>query len=156
MPAFWYGLAVSTSLAAATTTLLLLRPHPAWAGSPFVLRNPVGPVGGGGGGRPVHLLRGPQGQLRLPVLPEEGIVEVGIGRAPDRDRDHLVLSDATVSRRHAVLRGEAGIWEVFGVAPSNPVRLNGRTVGPDGEVLKDGDEIGLGRLWIRFVLEEGG
>lgn len=136
--------------------LSLFRPIPALS-SPgvFALRVPTGRAGRSGRHR-IHCVTGPDARLNLPRIPEDGFVEVAIGRAPDRDRVHLVLSDPTVSRRHGRLRGGAGIWELVSLAPHNPVLVNGAAVSDGTVALKHGDELQFGRVRLRFLSCEVG
>ena len=71
---------------------------------------------------------------------------VRVGRSPAND---IVLDDASVSRRHALLarRGEATY--VLDDRSLNGVRVNGRRVSE--APLRDGDIVVLGHLTLRFV-----
>jgi hypothetical protein len=72
-----------------------------------------------------------------------------LGRSRQCD---IVLHDANVSRQHAEIRPRGGSWVVTDLGSTNGSTLNGRSMaGP--EVLKPGDEIGLGGFPIEFELE---
>jgi pSer/pThr/pTyr-binding forkhead associated (FHA) protein len=71
---------------------------------------------------------------------------VHIGRSPAAD---IVLDDASVSRRHALVarRGERTV--ILDDRSLNGVAVNGTRVG-EAE-LKDGDSVAVGRVLLRFV-----
>jgi len=81
--------------------------------------------------------------------PIEG--EVTIGRTSD---NVIVLKDRGVSRRHAVIREEGGVYTLEDLNSSNGTRLNGRRI-TMLEVLQDGDRIGIGEAVLLFVWPEG-
>jgi pSer/pThr/pTyr-binding forkhead associated (FHA) protein len=69
-----------------------------------------------------------------------------IGRSPAAD---IVLDDASVSRRHALVarRGESTV--ILDDRSRNGVRVNGERVSE--AVLRDGDTIAVGHVMLRFV-----
>jgi pSer/pThr/pTyr-binding forkhead associated (FHA) protein len=69
-----------------------------------------------------------------------------IGRSPAAD---IVLDDASVSRRHALLarRGEAIV--ILDDRSLNGLRVNGERV--TEAILRDGDIIVLGQITLRFI-----
>jgi pSer/pThr/pTyr-binding forkhead associated (FHA) protein len=71
---------------------------------------------------------------------------IRLGRSPAND---IVLDDASVSRRHALLtlRGETTV--VLDDRSLNGIRVNGARVSESP--LKDGDTIILGHVTVRFV-----
>jgi hypothetical protein len=69
-----------------------------------------------------------------------GCEELVIGRHPSCD---IVVSDETVSRRHAMLTFRDGGWIVQDLQSTNGTRLNGQYVGRCR--LRPGDQLGLGR-----------
>ena len=73
-----------------------------------------------------------------------------IGRDPDSD---IFLNDITVSRRHAVLTMEGGDVVVCDVGSLNGVYVNGSTV--DRAVLRDGDQLQVGRFQMAFLSGPG-
>jgi adenylate cyclase len=68
-----------------------------------------------------------------------------IGRATDND---IVLNDFSVSRRHAYLRRENGVWVLRDNHSTNGVRINDRPV-PEGSVV-DGDLVTVGTFQLQF------
>lgn len=71
---------------------------------------------------------------------------VKIGRATTND---LILSHASVSRRHAVISLNAeGLWQIADQGSANGVRVNG--VAMASASLKSNDEIALGVYTLRF------
>jgi adenylate cyclase len=68
-----------------------------------------------------------------------------IGRATDND---IVLNDFSVSRRHAYLRHENGVWVLRDNHSTNGVRINDRPV-PECPVA-DGDQVTIGTFRLLF------
>ncbi len=68
-----------------------------------------------------------------------------IGRATDND---IVLNDFSVSRRHAYLRKENGVWILRDNQSTNGVRVNERPV-PESPIA-DGDEVTIGTFRLVF------
>ncbi len=68
-----------------------------------------------------------------------------IGRAADND---IVLNDFSVSRRHAYLRRENGVWVLRDNQSTNGVRVNDRPV-PECSVA-DGDQVTIGTFQLLF------
>jgi hypothetical protein len=90
-----------------------------------------------------------------PATPEEpgillaldwagGCEDLVIGRHPSCD---VVVSDETVSRRHAQLTFRDGGWVVQDLHSTNGTRLNGQYVGRCR--LRPGDRLGLGHQVLR-------
>ena len=74
-----------------------------------------------------------------------------LGRALNND---LILEDARVSRRHARLRWQDGLYHVSDVGSRLGVAVNGRTLVPGEEVpLADGDQLSLGGLTLAVCRE---
>jgi pSer/pThr/pTyr-binding forkhead associated (FHA) protein len=69
-----------------------------------------------------------------------------IGRSPAAD---IVLDDASVSRRHALVARRGADTVILDDRSRNGIHVNGERV--DEAVLRDGDEIVLGRVVLRFV-----
>lgn len=65
---------------------------------------------------------------------------VELGRSPDAD---LVLADDTVSRRHAVLRGDRDCLEIEDLGSSNGTAINGNRMA-GALTLLDGDLVSFG------------
>jgi len=63
-----------------------------------------------------------------------------LGRSPERD---LVVDDETVSRRHAVLRGDRGCLEIEDLGSSNGTAINGNPM-VGALTLLDGDLVSFG------------
>jgi FHA domain/Domain of unknown function (DUF1707) len=80
------------------------------------------------------------------ALPPAGRDRVTIGRAPGSD---CLLSDPSVSRRHAELRADGEGWVLVDVGSTNGTRLNGwRLTGPAG--VRAGDEVVFGDARFRL------
>ena len=73
-----------------------------------------------------------------------------VGRGAD---NVLVLTDLSVSRRHARFEKQAERWMLVDQGSGNGTRVNGRPV--DRHALRHGDHIALGDTKLRFV-EPGG
>ena len=71
---------------------------------------------------------------------------VHLGRSPSAD---IVLDDATVSRRHAVIAQQDGETVLLDDRSRHGVLVNGERVGR--AVLHNGDTIHLGSVPLRFV-----
>jgi adenylate cyclase len=74
--------------------------------------------------------------------------EASIGRSTDND---IVLNDFSVSRRHAYLRREKGVWVLHDNQSTNGIRVNDRQV-PRAAVA-DGDNATIGTFQLRFQEE---
>ncbi len=84
------------------------------------------------------------------VLPDGPRFAVGddpltIGRLPECD---IVLSDASVSRRHAEIRRQGEDIIVVDLDSTNGTKVNG--TGVKIQALRDGDEISVGSATLRF------
>jgi FHA domain len=71
---------------------------------------------------------------------------VRAGRSPAND---IVLDDASVSRRHALLARRGGATWILDDRSLNGVRVNGERVSE--AALRDGDVIALGNVAVRYV-----
>jgi pSer/pThr/pTyr-binding forkhead associated (FHA) protein len=73
-----------------------------------------------------------------------------VGRSRDSD---VVLTDASVSRRHAEIRQKSdGGWVVIDLNSTNGVKVNGRQV--TGETaIQPGDRLEIGTVNARFEVE---
>jgi len=69
---------------------------------------------------------------------------VELGRSPEAD---LVLADDTVSRRHAVLRGDRGAVELEDLGSSNGTAINGNPMVGALRLL-DGDLVSFGSATV--------
>jgi hypothetical protein len=74
-----------------------------------------------------------------------GVEPVTIGRLPECD---VVITDASVSRRHAEVRRRDGAFVVIDLDSTNGTRVNG--AGVRERPLADGDEIKVGNATLRF------
>ncbi|WP_031075286.1 DUF1707 and FHA domain-containing protein [Streptomyces sp. NRRL S-118] len=86
---------------------------------------------------------------RLPklLLPEPGPTPLRIGRDP---ANGLRLSHETVSRMHAELRLQDGLWVLRDLGSTNGTTVNGRRV--TGTVaVQDGDLVTFGRMGFRLT-----
>ncbi len=72
-------------------------------------------------------------------------VENLIGRSLGAE---IPLDNVLVSRRHAMLAKERGIWIVRELSGKNGIYVNGERVRK--HALRDGDQIGVGKYTIRF------
>ena len=79
-------------------------------------------------------------ELRLPERPDVSLV---LGRAPDCT---FRLHDETVSRHHAEIRCEGGVWVISDLASTNGLYVNGRRVWRTE--LRRGDQVALGRASV--------
>jgi hypothetical protein len=87
---------------------------------------------------------------RLPKLqlPDVGSLHpLRIGRDP---ASGLRLNHETVSRVHAELRRQGGVWVLRDLGSTNGTTVNGRRV-IGASVVKDGDQIGFGRMMFRLA-----
>ena len=91
----------------------------------------------------------PSGEAGTPPrrLPLDGAAELGIGRSPE---SAVVLAGNQVSRRHAVLRCEAGHWLLADLGSTFGTLLNGRKLAQP-TALKDGDRIQVGGHELQVV-----
>ena len=109
-----------------------------------------------GGGRPAADPPGP----RLIVIeggssdraPGSAFV-LSIVTAIGRDLDNqVVLQDATVSGRHAVIHHRDGAWWAEDLGSTNGTRVNGRAAAPlRPELLRSGDLIQFGSVRLRLI-----
>ncbi|MBT2405042.1 MULTISPECIES: DUF1707 and FHA domain-containing protein [unclassified Streptomyces] len=85
---------------------------------------------------------------RLPklLLPYPGYGPLRIGRDPGNG---LRLNHETVSRAHAELSLRDGLWVIHDLGSTNGTTVNGRRV-TGSAVVRDGDQIGFGRMTFRL------
>ncbi|WP_327294594.1 DUF1707 and FHA domain-containing protein [Streptomyces sp. NBC_01197] len=85
---------------------------------------------------------------RLPklLLPAPGPYPLRIGRDPVNG---LRLNHETVSRMHAELGVEAGVWVLRDLGSANGTTVNGDRV-TGAVVVSDGDSVGFGRMHFRL------
>jgi adenylate cyclase len=92
-----------------------------------------------GGLRLIFVQEGEERAVRL------GANEVRIGRGSDND---IVLSDFSVSRRHAVVRREGNEWFIHDLGSTNGVLLNRVPVSRERLRLGDQLKVGVFDLWV--------
>jgi Protein of unknown function (DUF3662)/FHA domain len=75
---------------------------------------------------------------------------ISIGRLSTND---VVLADANVSRRHAELRGDGGVWTLVDLGSTNGTLVNGKLA--EEHQLRDGDRISFGTSELLFKSSTG-
>ncbi|MFJ9038041.1 FHA domain-containing protein [Streptomyces sp. NPDC102406] len=85
---------------------------------------------------------------RLPklLLPAQSNYPLRIGRDP---ANGLRLSHDTVSRVHAELSLQGGLWVLRDLGSTNGTSVNGRRV-IGAAIVQDGDQVGFGRMSFRL------
>jgi hypothetical protein len=85
---------------------------------------------------------------RLPklLLPQGTGYPLRIGRDP---ASGLRLNHETVSRVHAELRHQGGMWVLRDLGSTNGTTVNGRRV-VGAAVVREGDQVGFGRMTFRL------
>ena len=91
------------------------------------------------------------GEVVLFALGDREGQSLRIGRSPAAD---ILLDDASVSRRHAVIVHRGGKAILLDDRSLNGVWVNGRRVGE--AALTDGDAIAIGHVSLRYVEVAGG
>lgn len=76
-----------------------------------------------------------------------------VGRATGPPHRHITLHSPTVSRRHARMDFDNGVWTITNLSQTNPVLVNDRVLANGGSArkLSDGDRIELGEVALRFL-----
>lgn len=76
-----------------------------------------------------------------------------VGRDTGPPHRHITLHSPTVSRRHARMDFDNGVWTITNLSQTNPVIVNDRalTNGGSSRKLLDGDRIELGEVALRFL-----
>jgi hypothetical protein len=74
--------------------------------------------------------------------------QVTVGKDP---ANHIVLEDASVSKRHAGIAVKDNKFELSDFASTNKTWVNGQEI--HKQFLKDGDEVGFGAVKMRFKLK---
>lgn len=93
----------------------------------------------------LEVLNGPEVGQRALLVSETFF----IGREPN---NHLILSDRTVSRKHAVINRIDGRFTITDLKSLKGLLVNGVKTGE--RALEDGDEIALGAVRIRFFADK--
>ena len=104
---------------------------------------PAGPVPGGGS---IRVLRGFYEGLEMPV--DRDWVVIGRGRGAD-----IVIAEPTMSRAHAAIGYDGNHFFVQDLGSTNGTRVNGTR--EQKAVLRDGDEVQLGKLALGVTLPSG-
>lgn len=80
------------------------------------------------------------------------VPEVTFGRSDGPKYTHVTLTSPTVSRRHAMMRYEAGAWSIANFSDTNAVMVNGTALVSIGTpvTLKEGDLIEFGEVSVKF------
>jgi hypothetical protein len=90
-------------------------------------------------------------EVRFVHLPGSDGDVVTFGRSEGPPYRHIQLREATVSRNHARLRLEHGVWHLMNLSATNPVVLNDRSLDVGEEhVLGDGDRVEMGEVVFAF------
>jgi len=90
-------------------------------------------------------------EIRFVRVPGPDGTTVTFGRSEGPAYRHIQLREATVSRLHARLRLEEGIWHLTNLSETNPVVMGGRLMTRDEEIpVADGDRIEMGEVVFGF------
>ena len=103
-------------------------------------QEPAAPVPAGAG---IRVMRGFYEGLELPV--DRDWVVIGRGRSAD-----IVLAEPTISRAHAAIGFHGEGFFVQDLSSTNGTGVNGSR--ESRMELRDGDEIQIGKLLLRFTL----
>ncbi len=83
-----------------------------------------------------------------------GRADARTGIKPDVDLSLVDASGSGVSRRHCRLLRTVGGWLIEDLRSTNATVVNGQTLDPYTPVpIRDGDDVRLGRLHLRFRIE---
>jgi pSer/pThr/pTyr-binding forkhead associated (FHA) protein len=104
------------------------------------VNEPPGPVPSGGA---IRVLRGFYEGLEMPV--DRDWMVIGRGRGAD-----IVIAEPTMSRAHAAIGFDGSHFFVQDLGSTNGTRVNGSR--EQKAVLKNGDEVQLGKLAIAVTL----
>jgi hypothetical protein len=82
------------------------------------------------------------------------LTQVSFGRSDGPPYRHVQLRAPTVSRNHALMSFDNTNWSIRNLSRTNPVVVNGKELGVDGNALplREGDRIEMGEL--SFVFRE--
>jgi predicted component of type VI protein secretion system len=80
-----------------------------------------------------------------------GRYDTDTGETPDIDLEEYDAQDLGVSRRHAVVLIEDDAVKIMDLGSANATYINGQKLIPrQARILRDGDELRLGRMVIRI------
>lgn len=89
--------------------------------------------------------------IRFIALDTTGEQRFTVGRGDGPPHQHIQVAAPTVSRRHATLLYEDGVWSIGNLSETNPVRVNGIELREsDSVILTEGDTVEMGDLVLRF------
>jgi hypothetical protein len=90
-------------------------------------------------------------EFRFVHVPGPNGMEVTFGRSEGELYKHIHLRNQTVSRTHARMRLDNGIWLLQNLSNTNPVVYNGRVLSnAEEQPLSDGDRIEMGEVLFTF------
>lgn len=90
-------------------------------------------------------------EVRFVHVPGPDGMTVTFGRSEGPTYRHVQLREGTVSRTHARLMLEGGLWRLTNLSETNPVVINGRSMDPGEETeVADGDRIEMGEVVFGF------
>jgi pSer/pThr/pTyr-binding forkhead associated (FHA) protein len=100
----------------------------------------------------------PQPEAMLRIVMRDGSVverdltqsEVAIGKGPQND---IILTDASVSSAHAVIRFEDGVYKISDLGSRNGTQVNDARI-TEPRVIQHGDLIKMGHCALTFRLKE--
>ncbi len=95
----------------------------------------------------LEVLNGPEVGQKVPISQDTFF----LGRDPN---NHLVLSDRTVSRKHAVINRIEGEFAISDLKSLKGLLINGSKLNEAN--LEDGDEIAVGAVRLRFYVRDDG
>jgi hypothetical protein len=93
-----------------------------------------------------------RGQALRFVRMRSGVQYITFGRKEGSPYEHVQLRALTVSRQHARLEFDQGRWAIANLSETNPVVVNGETLGVErgARPLTDGDRIEMGEVIFRY------
>lgn len=89
----------------------------------------------------LRVIKGPQGEILLPLAKKR----MTIGRSPNSD---IFLNDRTVSREHAVVAFNGGVYQIADSNSFNGTWINNKNVTVSD--LHNGDIIQIGAFFLRY------
>lgn len=91
----------------------------------------------------LRIISGPQGEIILPLTKNK----ITIGRSPESD---IFLNDRTVSREHAMISINDGVYQIVDRNSYNGLWVNNKNVSVQN--INDGDIIQVGVFFLRFEI----